>query len=473
MKRFHLTARIATAFAALAGSSSMCALAAPVDGAIDTTFGTNGRTVIGFDTLPANPIDVVLDTIVDSFNRIYLVGVVNTSAGQRIGIARLRADGTLDTNYGPDDVGLVVAPEQLGFTLTGVSTALDPSGRLLVGGTLNTAGNEDFAICRFSIDGALTAFPNGLQCVSVPFDLGQPSNDVLRAIAVQPDGKIVMAGSSKPASNFNRAAFARLDTSGDLDTSFNDDGKLTFTGSYGYDDFKLYAVKIAANGKIVAAGEGRDLPETFSEVALVRILENGTLDSDFALNGVARRLVTGSPDARLRDFVFVPPSVQGQEQSMIAVGEIETAPGSGTYDGLVVGFSSPSGNSSAFGGDGFFIDTTGAALAFNGVQREDNGNLTIVGTIRANTNPSTTLDYYITRYLANGTRDTANFNPGVGFRLVDFLQPGGNDIANAVAFQSDRIVIAGASLVSVGPPANLDFSAVALLRDRIFANGVD
>ena len=399
--------------------------------------------------------------------------MVNTTDGQRIGIARLSEDGTLDTGYGPDDVGLVVAHEELGFTITGASAAIDPSGRLLVGGTVTVAGNEDFAVCRFSIDGVLTAFPNGFTCVSVPFDSGDSSNDVLRAIAVQPDGKIVMAGSSKPAANFNFAAFARLNTSGNLDTSFNGNGKLTFSGPYGYDDFKINAVKIAANGKIVAVGEGRDSPDTYSEAAVVRILENGTRDADFALNGVARRIFAGDPDARLRDFVFVPPSVQGQEQSMIAVGEIETAQGSGSYDGLIVGFSSPSGNSSAFGGPGFLIDTTGTALTFNAVQREDNGNLTVVGTIRANTNPNTTLDYYITRYLPNGTRDSANFNPGVGFRLVDFLQPGGNDLANAVAFQKDRVIVAGASLVSAGPPANLDFSVVALRRDRIFGNGFD
>ncbi len=473
MKHFHLTARIAIAIAALAGSSSMPALAAPADGAIDTSFGTNGRTIVGFDTLPAAPIDIVQDTIVDSFGRIYLVGVVNTTDGQRIGIARLRENGTLDTNYGPDDVGLVVAPEQLGFTLTGVSAALDASGRLLVGGTVTVAGNDDFAVCRFNIDGALTAFPNGLQCVSVPFDQGEPSNDVLRSIAVQPDGKIVMAGSAKPVANFNRAAFARLNTSGNLDTSFNGSGKLTFTGGFGFSDFKLYEVKIAASGKIVAAGEGRVSPDTYSQSVIVRILENGTPDPDFALNGVARRVFPGSRDGRLRDFVFVPPTTVGEEQSMVAVGEIETAQGSGIYDGFIAAFSSQNGNSTAFGGDGILIDALGAGLSFNAVDREANGNLTIVGTIRVNSNPATTLDYYVTRYREDGTRDTANFNSGLGYNFVDFLQPGGNDIGNAVAFQNNRIVIAGGSLISTGNPINFDYSAVGLLRDRIFANGVD
>lgn len=472
MKRFQLTARIAMAIAALAGSSSMSALAATADGAIDTTFGTNGRTIVGFDTLPASPIDILLDTIVDSFGRIYLVGVVNTTNGQRIGIARLRENGTLDTNYGPDDVGLVVAPEQLGFTLTGVSAALDPSGRLLVGGTVTVAGNEDFAVCRFSIDGVLTAFPNGFTCVSVGFDLGDTEDDVLRGIAVQPDGRIVMAGSAVSAVNTNRAAFARLDTNGNLDTTFNGNGKLSFSGGFGYNDFKINAVRIATNGKIVAVGEGRTFPDPFSEPVAVRVLANGTLDQPFGLNGVSPAFITGERDARVRDFVLVPYSNPQLDYAIIAVGEVETSAGSGIYDGLLTKHA-VGGFDYNFGTDGIVIDSTGAALTFNAIQREDNGNLIIVGTIRANSNPATTLDYFVTRYLPSGTRDTANFNPGVGYRLIDFLQPGGNDIANAVAFQSDRIIIAGASLVTAGPPPNLDFSAVALLRDRIFANGVD
>lgn len=472
MKRTELTARVAITIATLAGAGSLSAVAAPVDGAIDTTFGTNGRTVIGFDTLPAAPIDIVLDTVVDSFGRIYLVGVVNTTDGQRIGIARLRENGTLDTNYGPDDVGLVVAPEQLGFSLTGVSAALDASGRLLVGGTLSTAGNEDFAVCRFSIDGALTAFPNGFQCVSVAFDLGASNDDALRDIAVQPDGKIVMAGSAVSAVNINRAAFARLDTNGNLDTTFNGNGKLSFSGGFAYNDFKINAVRIATNGKIVGVGEGRSFPDPFSQPVAVRVLANGTLDQPFGLNGVSPAFITGERDARVRDFALVPYSNPQLDYAIIAVGEVETSAGSGIYDGLITKHAAGDFDYN-FGTDGIVIDSTGAALTFNAMQREANGNLTIVGTIRANSNPATTLDYFITRYLPDGTRDSANFNPGVGFRLVDFLQPGGNDLANAVAFQNDRVVIAGASLISVGPPANLDFSVVALARDRIFANGFD
>ncbi|MDQ2925870.1 MAG: hypothetical protein M3R43_09990, partial [Acidobacteriota bacterium] len=189
--------------------------AQPADGVLDPTFADEGIAIVGFDTLPGSPVDIALDSVVDSFNRIYLVGTVNTTGGQRIGITRLRADGTLDTNYGPQDVGLVIAPEQLGFSISGVSAAIDLQGRLLIGGTVTTNGNDDFAVCRFDIDGSLDAFPNGLQCVKVAFDLETgDKSDILHDIAVQPDGKIVMVGSAVYNTSQTRLALARLDTNG-------------------------------------------------------------------------------------------------------------------------------------------------------------------------------------------------------------------------------------------------------------------
>ncbi len=473
MKLSQVPARVALAIAALAGVTSMPALAASADGTIDTTFGTNGRTVLGFDALLNAPIDVVLDTVVDGFGRIYLVGVVNTFNGQRIGIARLKKNGQLDTNYGPNDVGLVVAPTQAGFTLTGVSAAVSANGQLLVGGTVTVAGNDDFAVCRFDIDGSLDAFPNGSTCVSVGFDLGGSNDDVLRDIVVQADGKIVMAGSAAAGATSNLAAFARLNTSGNLDTTFNGNGKLSFEGNFGYDDFKINAVKMTTNGKIVAVGEGRTFGDTFSKPAIVRVLANGTPDSTFGLLGVSPVVLSGNRDARLRDLALIPGSTAEVDQKIVAAGEVETSAGSGVYDGLLAQQPIFGGPDSTFGNFGLVIDSTGAALTFNAMQREDNGNLTVVGTIRANTNPSTDLDYYISRYRSDGTRDSAIFNPGFGYKTVDFMKPGGNDLANAVAFQSDRIIIAGASLISTSPVINFDFSAVALLRDRIFANGFD
>lgn len=453
------------------------AAAEPADGVLDPNFGTDGITMVAFDTAPANPIDVALDAVVDNFGRTYLVGVATTSDGQRIAITRLRADGTLDTNYGPDDVGLVVAPEQLGFSLTGASAAIAPDGSLLVGGTLTMGGNQDFGLCRFDIDGSLDAFPNGLQCVKVAFDLngvGGTKADVLGDIAVQTDGKIVLAGSANFNATLTRSAVARLDTNGDLDSAFNSGaGKVTY-GTPNGTSAMLRSVAIARNGKLIVAGETVLQGFSDTDFLVVRLESDGTIDETFADDGYAVRYpFQTTRNHAFRKVILEPGHPQLViDQQIIAVGSTETDVGSDLYEGIVARID-PDGTPTAgygTGGSGYRVDNTGHDLVFNDAVRESNGNLLVAGTIRGNSNPATTLDYYVTRFLPNGSTDQDGFNPPTGFSLVNLDDS--NDLANAIALRNDRIIVAGTSLVGTVPP-NTDFSAIGLLRDRIFANGLD
>jgi uncharacterized delta-60 repeat protein len=462
------------AAATILGLAATHAAAEPADGVLDPTFGDEGITTVAFDIAAANPIDVALDAVADSFGRTYLVGIVTTTDGQRIGITRLRPDGTVDTNYGPDDVGLVVAPEQLGFSLTGVSAAIAPDGRLLVGGTLTTNGNDDFALCRFDVDGSLDAFPNGLQCVKVAFDLsGEGSNesDVLGDIAVQPDGKIVMVGSAVFNSVTTRLAAARLDTNGDLDVDFNGTGRVTYT-TPNSGKSRLDSVAIQTNGKIVAGGNVTLTGFTDTDLLLMRLLPGGTIDTTFSEDGYAVLFpIQSTRDHALAEIALLPTHPQLiLDQTIIAVGSIETGIGTGLHDGLVARINPDGTPNEDFNATGYRVVTTGHDLVFNDIKREDNGNYLIAGTIVGNANPATTMDFFVTRLLPSGSTDVDGFNPPSGYSLVNVS--GSNDIANALALQKDRIIVAGGSLVGTTPP-NLDFSAIGLLRDRIFANGFD
>src|SRR5690606_1676392 len=160
------------------------------------------------------------------------------------------------------------------------------------------------------------------------------------------------------------------------------------------------------------------------------------------------------------------------DQQIIAVGSIESSVGSGLFDGVVARIDADGTPSAGFGTDesGYRVDSTGHDLSFNDAVLEPNGNLLVAGTVRGNSNPATTLDYYVTRFLPDGSTDNDGFNPPTGFSLVNL--DGSNDLANAIALRNDRIIVAGTSLVGTTPP-NTDFSAVGLLRDRIFANGYD
>lgn len=470
-----LTLSVAAAVAALAAGAANAE--APADGVLDPTFADAGKAVVGFDISAASPIDNAMDSVVDGFGRVYLVGTVMTSAGARIGITRLRQDGNVDAGYGPDDVGLVVAPEQLGFSLTGVAAALDPQGNLLVGGTVTTDGNDDFGLCRFNIDGSLSAFPNGLQCIKVAFDLdgtGGNKSDVLQDIAVQSDGKILMVGSAVYSATNTRAAVARIDTQGDLDAEFINGGRNSFSPSNGRYS-KLEAVAIQTNGKIVAVGDVELNNFPYDDLLVVRLNPDGSPDTALGANGAKVLSYSDeSLDESFNALVLLPGHPQlALDQTIIAAGSIQDQIGSEAHYGLLAAIGPDAEPVSGFGtgGSGFRLDNTGYDLVFNDLVREPSGRLLVGGTIRANSNAATTTDYYVTRFLPDGSTDHDAFNPPSGFSLIDV--GGSNDVGNAIVLQNNRILVAGASLVSAGPPPNLDFSVVGLLRDRIFADGVD
>jgi uncharacterized delta-60 repeat protein len=466
-----LTFAVAAAMAGLAVGTANAE--APADGWLDSTFAEGGINTIAFDIAPTSPLDVALDAVVDSFGRIYLIGTVTTGSGSRIGIVRLRTDGSVESSYGPDDVGLVVAPEETGFGLTGVSAAFDADGNLLVGGTVTTNGNDDFAVCRFNTDGVLTAFPNGFSCMQVAFDLGGDDKDVLRDIAVQPNGKIVLAGSASLGGGMTAGAIARLDTNGSLDndptTGFGVGGKRYFLP----DDMKsvnLNAVALMRNGAIVAVGDGTLSDSTDRDMLVARIRSNGTMDLNFDGDGVRTYAPFGATrNQTLNEVAVVPTSTPLVDQSIFVAGSLETGIGSDRYKGLIARIAPNGDPAGSFNGTGYVTDEPGQDLAFTDIELEQNGKVIVTGTLKPNASEPT--NYYVTRFKPDGTRDSDAFNAPSGWvslGLVTSL----NDVSNAIVLQDNRIVVAGASLISANPP-NLDFSVIGLARDQIFADGVD
>ncbi len=108
--------------------------------------------------------------------------------------------------------------------------------------------NYDFGVARYNTDGSLdSSFDTDGKVITA---IGS-SNDYVRSVAIQSDGKIVAAGYSYNGSNFDFAV-ARYNTNGSLDSSFDTDGKVT-TAIGSSDDYS-YSVAIQSDGKIVVAG---------------------------------------------------------------------------------------------------------------------------------------------------------------------------------------------------------------------------
>ncbi len=137
-------------------------------------------------------------------------------------LARYNADGSVDLTFGSG--GRVVT--DFGGDDTAFALAVQPDGKIVVAGVSNGAGTMDFALARYESDGTLDAtFGSGGRVVT---DLGgNGGNDEAFALVVQPDGRLVAAGASTAAGSLDfDFALARYNTDGTLDATFGNSGQV-------------------------------------------------------------------------------------------------------------------------------------------------------------------------------------------------------------------------------------------------------
>jgi uncharacterized delta-60 repeat protein len=234
-------------------------------GTLDSTFN-HGPNLLNNDvfSIAVQPDGRIL--IGGGFTSVNGSAVSTTTGVNRI--ARLNANGTLDTTF---NSGLGGANQVV------YSIAVQPDGKILIGGgftsvngsTVNTTTGVNY-IARLNEDGTLdTTFNSGL---------GGADNGVF-SIAVQPDGKILIAGyftsvngsAVSPTTGVNR--IARLNANGTLDTTFNN--------GLGGANSTVYDVAVQADGKIVIGGDFTSVNGTTGVNRIARLNADGTLDTTF------------------------------------------------------------------------------------------------------------------------------------------------------------------------------------------------
>lgn len=155
---------------------------------------------------------------------------------------------------------------------------IQADGKIVVGGTSNANGNSDFALVRYNADGSIDqTFGGGL--VLTPIGNG---NNNLYDLAIQSDGKIVVAGDANNGTYSDFAA-ARYNVNGTPDSSFGINGIIT--QRVGAGNCSAYALTLQCDGKIILGGYSR-AANTAYQFAWVRYNANGAIDSTFGLNGV-------------------------------------------------------------------------------------------------------------------------------------------------------------------------------------------
>jgi uncharacterized delta-60 repeat protein len=256
------------------------------DGTLDTTFGTGGKvtTPVGSDHDAANAL------VIQSDGRIVAAGYSYNGSNYDFALVRYNTDGSLDITFGTG--GKVTTPVGSGDDVAH-SLGIQSDGKILAAGySFNSSGSkDDFALVRYNTNGTLdTTFGSG-GIVTTPVGSGK---DQAHAIGIQPDGRIVAAGSSDNGSKYN-FALVRYNTNGTLDTSFGTSGIVTTPVGSGWDS--VYALALQPDGRIVAAGMSGI--ETSPNFALVRYNVNGTLDTGFGIGGIVTASIGSSDDYAL------------------------------------------------------------------------------------------------------------------------------------------------------------------------------
>jgi uncharacterized delta-60 repeat protein len=241
------------------------------NGALDLTFGTGGRVATPIGSGDSRGYEVAIQT-----DGKLVVAAVSFSGGNPVfALVRYTTNGALDLTFGTG--GIVTTP--IGSDgESGLSVAIQTDGKLVVAGWSNNGTNLDFALVRYTTNGALdnTFGTGGI----VTTDFGS-SDDRGSSVAIQTDGKLVVAGISGIGNNPN-VALARYTTNGSLDLTFGTGGIVT-TDFGGYDDGGR-SVAIQTDGKLVVAGWS-DIGSNY-DFALVRYTTNGALDLTFGTGGI-------------------------------------------------------------------------------------------------------------------------------------------------------------------------------------------
>jgi uncharacterized delta-60 repeat protein len=397
------------------------------DGSLDTTFDPGD-----------GPSSGVYDVEVDANGKTLIVGNFTFFDGiLRRRIARLNADGSLDTSFDPG----------AGANSWINALALQNDGKILIGGNFSTVdGTTRTRIARLNSDGSL----------DTSFDPGTGANAVINAISVQDDGMVVVGGAFSTMDGVSRGHIARLDASGALDTGYK-------VGS-GFDS-NVWDLVLQVDGKVLAGGQFTDFNGT-GRIRIARLNIDGTLDvgldtgtgANLAVSAVVRQ-----PDGKVLIggyFTSVDGTTRNRVARLNANGSLDSDfdPGTGANSAI---------RAMALQGDGKVL-IAGQFTDYDGTTRGRVARLNSGGSLDTGFGPSTGADKTvyavapqgsgkvliggefsqvngvtrkgIARLNTNGSLDTG-FDPGSGVNV--------NAYVYALAVQPDDKVLVGGNFTTI------------------------
>lgn len=413
------------------------------------------------------------------------------SAAQGVTVTVRGVAGSLDTSFGTNGKAVTAVGPTDDYAR---AMAVQTDGKLVVVGYGSSGTSADFEVVRYQRDGALdTTFgTNGKVMTDV-----STGSDVANAVAIQADGKIVVAGSSDVSPKGKSFSLVRYNADGSLDTTFGTAGKVIT--SFGSQSDEAFALVIQADGKIVLGGHYYNATQGL-DFALARYETNGTLDFGFGVNGLAKAPVRpGNASASIYAMAL---QTIGGEQKIVAVGgegdfTLSRFNANGTLDntfrmgqsvddvfGTVIGaaravqvsadnkiivaghadhdfallqLNEDGTNDTTFGDNGTVVTkvSTTSWDEAQAVTRQADGKLVVGGWVYPNN--SSSADFVVARYTSAGVLD-ASF--GTGGVTITPVAPGTKDDAGrAILLQvDDRVPTVRSIVAGSANDSNYDFA---------------
>ena len=397
------------------------------NGSLDSTFDTDGiiTTPIGTGN------DFAQAVAIQSDGKIVVAGS-SRSANDDFIVSRYNPNGSLDTTFDGD--GITITPIGTGDEQA-LAVIIQPDGKIIAAGQTSNGTNFDIAVVRYNVNGSLdTSFDSDGKAVT---PIGS-SNELVRTIALQNDGKIVVAGQTFNGAN-NDICLLRYESNGSLDATFDGNsgtGNGIITTAVGNGTDLGYGVAVQPDGKIIVAGYYFNVT---NDAVVLRYDTNGVLDTSFDGDGIAITAVGTGTDEAL--------SVALQSDGKIVIAGCINQNAT-PNDFLIVRYNADGSIDNTFGTNGATITPIGNASEIAlGVSIQKDGKIVAIGF----SNNGANNDFAVVRYNTNGTLDTSFDGDG----KLTMPIGSGSDNSNGIAIQEDgKIVVVGRALIG----ANFDFA---------------
>ena len=410
------------------GVDVLCAARYNIDGSLDSSFANGGRWISSIELIDSS-------IALQNDGKIVVGGscVLGTPRRTEFCAARLLSSGSLDTEFGNN--GIVT-------TSIGVADALARQVRLQADGRIVLAGEcwgsqsaRLFCAARYQSNGALDTSFDSDGKVLVQVD---QSSDSASAVAIQTNGKIVLAGVCINAASQSRYCVARLNADGQIDPGFGIGGKrvIAHPAATGF-GHGAENVHINADGTVLLTGYCR--PAAIQTACAFRLTAAGSLDDEYGDQGVAT-IVRG---------VWFGDSVIASDGKLVLAGSCTI---SSQWQFCLARFNADGSTDTSLNGGGSGIARTriGTAQSYGWASVEQPDRKIVMAGFCQDTGDS--VQFCLARYLPNGTPDTSF---GAAGTIRADITPG-DDSAMAVAIQRDGKIVATGTC---GPAASSDFCA--------------